>query len=109
MLAAGGTEMVADARQPFDDGLLVLKLRVEHAQRVRLDAPLAVSAELVLHLQQLLAQLRHVCRAAFLAADRVDVERRTLEAQPVEVRHQHLNTSASIAGLSDCPSTSAPI
>src|SRR2546422_10850038 len=81
MLAAGGTEMVADARQPFDDGLLVLKLGVEHAQRVRLDAPLAVSAELVLHLQQLLAQLRHVCRAAFLAADRVDVERRTLRSE----------------------------
>ena len=92
-----------------DDRLLVLELGVQHAQRIRFDAPLAVRSQLIAHFLQFRAQFFDVCRAAIFVADRIDVEHRALQLQPLEKRISISITSASIPGASEEPSTSAPI
>src|SRR6266568_332382 len=84
-------EMVADTRQLFDDRLLLLDLRVEDAQRIGLDAPLAVRPELVFHFQELCTKKFHVLRAALLVSDTVDIQLNAFQAQPLEKRHHHFD------------------
>jgi len=48
--------MIPDAGQLLYDRLLFLDFRIEHAQWVRVDAPLAVRPELVFHFLQFRAQ-----------------------------------------------------
>ena len=51
------------------------KFRIEHAQRIGLDAALAVRAELVFTFSEFAAQQLDVLRAALFVADGIDEER----------------------------------
>jgi len=74
-----------------DDPLLVLQLRIEHAQRIRLNPPLVVRPQLVFHLQQFRAQQLHILWPAVAIPDRIDLQLHALEAEPREKRHHHLD------------------
>ena len=74
MGAAIVAEMIGDARQRFDDGLLFGNFGIEDAQRVGFDAALGIFAELVFYLAELFAQQLDVLRAAVFVADGIYVE-----------------------------------
>ena len=42
-------KMIGDVRHLDDNRLLVFELRVQHAQRIRIDAPLRIRAKLIFH------------------------------------------------------------
>ena len=83
--------MIADAWQLLYDRLLFLDFRIEHSQRIRINAPLAVRPELVFHLQQLRAKQLDVFRPAFAAANRIHAELNTLQLQLFEKSHHHFD------------------
>ena len=71
VVAALRAEVVGDPRQGLDDRLVLGHLAVEHAQRVRLRAALAVGAELAGSAAQRRAQRLHVGGPAVRVAHRV--------------------------------------
>src|SRR5947207_666824 len=85
------TEMIGDARQLGDNGLLAFEFGIEDTQRVRFNAPLAVRAELVLHFQKRGAPQFDIFGTAFAATDRIDIELNALPFQLVEKRHDHFD------------------
>src|SRR5882762_646277 len=84
-------EVIGDARQRGDNALLAFEFGIEHAQRIRFDAALAIRAEFVFHFQELGPQQLDVFRPALAAADRIDVQLHALQFQPVEKCHDHFN------------------
>ncbi len=91
MLAAGIAETVGNMRQLIDNGLLFRQLRIQHAQRIRLDAPLAIGAQLVAHFLQFAAQPLHICRPAILISDGIDVELCARQIHTSKKCQQHLD------------------
>src|SRR5438309_391184 len=91
VLRAVLAQVIGDARQLGDDGLLAFEFGIEDTQRVRFNAPLAVRPELVLHFQERGAQQFDIFGAAFAAADRIDIELDALQFQAVEKRHDHFD------------------
>ena len=85
-------------RHAFDEFLLAFEFRVEDAQRIRLDAPLAVRPELVFHFGKLRSKQFRVFRAALLVPDAVDIELNAFQPQSIEKRHHHFNQFGIDAG-----------
>ena len=83
--------MLGDVRHSFDEFLFIFELRVEHAQGIGLDAPLAVRPEPVLHFPQLGAKPLHIFRPALLVANAVDVQLNAFQAQALEKLHHHFD------------------
>ena len=90
VLPALGTQMVEDARELGDDGLVGFHLAVKHAQRVRLRAALAVHAHRGLHAPERAPQHLDVFRPALRAAHRIEQQRETPKAHPFQEQQQHL-------------------
>ena len=73
-------QMVGDPGRVSLEGLALGHLAVEQAQRVALQAELAVAVQLRLQRPVVLPQLLEVSRAAFAVADRVQLEPQLAEA-----------------------------
>ena len=84
-------EVVSDFRQARNNSLVARILRVQHAQRIRLGAPLVVLRHLVLHRSQRLAQSRDIARPIRRRPDRVEHQIPARDAQLVKKARQHLN------------------
>ena len=61
--------MILNGRQRIDDGLVFGNLAIQHAQRIRFRAPLAIAAQARDDLAKLLFEQRNILRAAVLIAD----------------------------------------
>src|ERR1700722_278225 len=81
--------MIGDARQLFDDGLLIGNFGIENAQRVGFDAALGIFFELIFYFSQLFAQKLDVLRTAVLVAYKVDVGGGARQADAIEKYEQH--------------------
>src|SRR5580704_5125326 len=84
MPAARFIEKLADARQFVDDGLVGRNFAVEHAQRIRHGAALAISAHLSDHWFKCLAQSFVISGAIVGTADGVQLQGPVFDSEPVE-------------------------
>ena len=90
MLAATLVQKLADARQLFDDRLVLGNLAIKHAQRIGDGAALAVLAHTGNHRLKRLAQSLVVRRTIAGATDRIQLQRPVSNAKAVEQCRQQL-------------------
>ena len=91
MRAARVAEVIDDARQLLDDGLVRFHFAIQHAQRIGFGAALAIAAHPRRHRFQLLPQALDVLRTAVAVAHRIDQQLETGEAGALEDLHHHLD------------------
>ena len=90
MLSAFLVEKLADARQRLDDRLILGHFAIEDAQRIGDRTALAIDAHLLYHWFESLAKSLVEFCSIFLAADRIQLEIPSCNAEAVEQRRQHL-------------------
>ena len=103
-------QMIQDRRQRVDIGLILRHLAIQHAQRIRHRAPLAIRAHVRRDRRQLFAQRRHERGPAISVTHRIDqqMEIRLAVRSRFRISTTISMTSASTIGESD-PIASAPI
>src|SRR5688572_12145974 len=84
MLATGGTKRVKNRWRVLRSANAARFFAVESAQRIALNAPLAIAAQLILPLPQECQKNFAILRPALAAAERIDLQRRLRESQATE-------------------------